>query len=306
MKDKNKLNWKKIGLSILYPHIAVLISLFPISILFLILSLVYLKTTSILAILSYLLSFYVLIIVSFRIPRILNFFKSFKEQNKFMQRWSSDVNMRINISLYTSLAWNIAFASFHLVLGFHHKSFWFFSIFAYYTILGIMRFFLVKRGKIQMTKDIKIYELKKSIICGWLLIPMNLALAVIIFFIVYWNKTFTHHMITVIAMSAYTFTTFTYAIINLVRYKKYNNAVYSSAKIISLIAGCVSILTLETSMLTTFGSTENRYFRNIIISLTGFAVVSFAITMAIIMIMKGNKKLKQNKHCQLLHQKTHL
>lgn len=102
-------------------------------------------------------------------------------------------------------------------------------------------------------------------------------------------------MITVIAMAAYTFTTFTFAIINLVKYKKYNNAVYSSAKTISLIAGCVSILTLETAMLTTFGTTESRYFRNIIISLTGFAVVSFAITMAIIMIIKGKINLKKNK-----------
>ncbi|MBR1987521.1 MAG: hypothetical protein IKA36_00625 [Clostridia bacterium] len=180
--NKTKIfNWKRFGLSILYPHIAVLICFLPISILFLIMSLIYLDSTSLLAILSYLFSFYSLLILCFRIPRIVMFFKEMKKQNKFMQRWSNDVNLRINVSLYSSLIWNVAFASFHLVLGFHHKSFWFISMFAYYLILSIMRFFLVKHTSKNNLNKQKNQEIKKSIICGWLLIPMNLALAVMIF-----------------------------------------------------------------------------------------------------------------------------
>ena len=99
-------------------------------------------------------------------------------------------------------------------------------------------------------------------------------------------------MITTIAIAAYTFFTFTFAIINLVRYKKYKSPVYSSAKTISLIAGAVSMLTLETTMLTTFGTTEGPLFNQIMLTLTGVAVIAFAITMAIIMIVKGHKKLK--------------
>ena len=41
---------------------------------------------------------------------------------------------------------------------------------------------------------------------------MNLALALIIFFMVYFNRTFEQHMITAIAMAAYTFTALTTAI----------------------------------------------------------------------------------------------
>ena len=86
---------------------------------------------------------------------------------------------------------------------------------------------------------------------------MNLAHSLIVFFMVYWNRTFYHHMIITIALVGYTFFTFTFAIVNLVRYRKYKSPVYSSAKIISLIAGAVSMLTLETAMLTTFGTTES-------------------------------------------------
>ena len=100
-------------------------------------------------------------------------------------------------------------------------------------------------------------------------------------------------MITTIAMAAYTFFTFTFAIINSIKYKKYKSPVYSAAKTISLIAGAVSMLTLETTMLTTFGSEQDPMFRQIMLSLTGAAVIGFAITMAIIIIVKGNKLLKK-------------
>ena len=100
-------------------------------------------------------------------------------------------------------------------------------------------------------------------------------------------------MITAIAMAAYTFITFTFGIINHVKYRKYKSPIYSSAKIISLIAGAVSILTLERTMLTTFGASENLLFNQIILSVTGGAIIVFAITMAIIMIIKGNKALNK-------------
>ncbi len=289
MEEKKKVDLKKIGLSLIYPHIAVIICLLPISIAFLVFSLIYLGTESILAIISYLLAFYVLLVICFRLPRIIRFFKTFKKENKYMQRWITDVHLRMNVSLYGSLIWNIAFAIFQLGLGFYHNSFWFYSMFAYYAILGIMRFFLVKHTrKYKANEETKI-EIKKSIICGYMLIAMNLALAVIVFFMVYFNRTFYHHEITTITIAAYTFLTFTFAIINLIKYRKYKSPVYSSAKIITLIAGAVSMLTLESTMLTTFGTTEKLLFNQIMLSLTGIVVIGFAITMAIIMIVKGKQ-----------------
>ena len=295
MKENKKLNWKKIGIALLYPHIAIIICLLPISITFLILSLIYLGTESILAILSYILSFYVVLVICFRIPKTIKFFKTFKKENKFMQKWLTDAHLRINVSLYGSLIWNIAFGVFQLCLGFKFKSFWFYSLFAYYTMLAVMRFFLVKRTRKYKANKQKEVELKKYVVSGWLLLFMNLALAVIVFFIVYFNRTFYHDMITTIAMAAYTFLTFTFAIINVIRYRKYNSPIYSAAKIISLIAGSVSILTLETTMLTTFGTTEGPLFNQIMLSLTGVAVIGFAITMAVIMLIKGNKLINENK-----------
>ena len=295
MEDRNKISWKKIGLALLYPHIVVIICLLPISVTLLVLSLVYLGTESIFAIISYLLAFYVLLVVCFRIPRIIKFLSIVKNENKYLKKWFSDVHLRMNVSLYASLIWNVAFGIFQLILGFYHKSFWFYSMCAYYVMLGVMRIYLVKHTRKYKAKEELYIETKKSIVCGWLLVAMNLALSLIVFFMVYWNRTFYHHMIITIALAGYTFFTFAFAIVNLVRYRKYKSPVYSSAKIISLIAGAVSMLTLETTMLTTFGTNESPLFSQIMLSLTGSAVIIFAITMAVIMIVKGNKQLKKLK-----------
>ncbi len=283
--------WSKHLKTIIYPHIVVVVILTATSILGLIYSFSFNKAISFLQYLSYAISAYTLTIICFRMPKIIKFFKTFKQENKYIKKWFSDVHLRMNVSLYGSLIWNIAFAIFQLGLGFYHKSFWFYSMFAYYVMLGVMRFFLVKHTrKYKKNEEIEI-ETKKYIISGWLLLFMNLALAVIVFFMVYWHRTFYHHMISTIAMALYTFITFTFGIINLIKYRKYKSPVYSSAKIISLIAGAVSILTLERTMLTTFGTTENLLFNQIILSITGISVIGFAITMAIIMIVKGNKAL---------------
>ena len=288
-----KINWKNFGLSLLYPHLAVIICLLPISVAFLVFSLVYLSSTSIIAILSYLLAFYVLLVVCFRIPRMIEFFKNFKNENKYMQKWFSDRHLRVKASLYTSLIWNVAFAIFQLGLGFYHKSFWYSSMFAYYAILGVARFFLLSHTRKYKAKEEEQMETKKQYLCGWLLLFMNLALAVDVFFIVYINEAFKHHMITTIAMAFFTFVSLTVAIIKVVRYKKYKSPVYSTAKTISLISACVSMLTLETSMLATFGEETSPAFRQIILSLTGVAVVGFAIAMAIMLIIKAKRKLNK-------------
>ena len=287
------INWKKIGNALIYPHLAIIILFLPISIALLVFSLVYYSTTNIISIISYLFAFYMLVVICFRIPRIIKFFKTIKNENKYIQKILSDVHLRIKISLYGLLIWNGAFAIFQLGLGFYHGSLWFYSMSAYYIILAIMRFFLLSHTRMYKQNEEIEKELKRYYVCGWMLLLINLALSVIIFFIVYWNRTFVHHEITTITLATYTFTTFTFAIINSIKYKKYNSPVYSASKTITLISACVSMLTLETTMLTTFGGEDSPIFRQIILGLTGLAVSVFTITMAIIMIVKGAKQLKK-------------
>lgn len=287
------MDWKKLGKALLFPHIAIMIILIPIATVFLVYSMVFLGTESIITIVSYVLSAYTLTIWCFKIPHLIKFLKTFKDENKYERIWQDDIRLRINISLYGTLIYNTAYALLQLGMGFWHHTFWFYSLAGYYISLAVMRFFLVRHTSRHNPGEKMMDELKKYRACRIVFLIMNLSLALIIFFMVYWNRTFNHHEITTIALATYTFTSLTLAIINTVKYRKYNSPVYSASKAISLASACVSMLTLESTMLTTFGNgTISLTGRRILLCISGGVISAFIITMAIYMIIQANKKIK--------------
>ena len=290
------MDWKKLGKALLFPHIAIMILLLPIATACLVGSMVFIGTESPVAIVSYVIAAYTLTVWCFKIPYLIKFFKTFKNENKYARRWQDDTRLRVNVSLYGSLAWNALYGIFQLWLGFYHRTFWFCSLGAYYICLGAMRFFLARHTTNFAPGERMQTELKKYRACGIIFLVMNLALALIIFFMVYWNRTFEHHMITAIAMAAYTFTALTTAIINVIKYRKYNSPVFSASKAISLAAALVSMLTLESTMLTTFGDgTMTTTAQKWMLGATGGAISVLIVSTAIYMIAVGTKKLKQLK-----------
>ena len=287
------MDWKKLGKALLFPHMAIMIILLPIATLLLVFSMVVIGTESAIAYVSYVLAAYTLTVWCIKVPRLIQFFKDFKNQNRYAQLWLGDTRLRVNVSLYGSLAWNTLYGVFQLWLGYYHRTFWFYSLGAYYICLAIMRFFLLLHTRKYAPGEKMRTELVKYRACGWVFLLMNLALTLIIFFMLYWNRTFTHHMITAIAMAAYTFTAFTVAIINVVKYRKYNSPVFSASKAISFAAACVSMLTLTSTMLTTFNDgTMDALTQKLMLGGVGIAVSGVVVTMAVYMIVVSSKKLR--------------
>lgn len=290
------MDWKRFGKALLFPHISIMIILIPIATCLLIGSMVFLGTQTPIAYASYVLSAYTLTVWCVKIPRLITFFKTFKNENKYARRWLDDTRLRINVSLFGSLAWNALYGVFQLWLGFYHGTFWFCSLGTYYICLAIMRFFLVRHTRKYAPGEKMLMEIRKYRACGWVFLVMNLALTLIIFFMLYWNRTFVHHMITAIAMAAYTFTAFTFAIINVVKYRKYNSPVFSATKAISFASACVSMLTLTSTMLTTFSDgTMTELTHKLLLGGVGFSVSFVVVAMAIHMIIESTQKLRETE-----------
>lgn len=244
---------------------------------------------------SYVLSAYTLTVICFRIPQIVNWCKKIRRENRYLNRLTTDVHFQATLSLYFSLGFNTVYALFQLVMGIYHSSIWFFSLAVYYILLVIMRFFLARDVKTVKNEHNLKNEYLRYRFCGIILVLMNMALAGIVLYISRFNYGFEHHYITTIALAAYTFTAFTVAIVNIVRYRKYNSPVYSASKIISLAAACVSMLTLETAMLSAFGEQGEELFRRIITTVTGAAVCTFVLLLAGYMIISSTKALNNIK-----------
>lgn len=284
---------KRLIFKILFPHTAVILLLIPVSAVMLLYAFTEKKPVSAVQYAAYGLSAYTMTVLCAKAPVLYKKARAIKQENKYAVLYFSDAALRVKISLYGSFMINVLYAVMQLGLGFINHSVWFYALSGYYLLLAAMRFLLLKNSRNESLGKNLYREYLNYRLCGIILLLMNITLSVIAFYIVSQNKGFTYHYIMTISMAAYTFTVFTTAVVNLIRYRKYNSPVISASKIINLVAAFVSMLSLETAMFTAFGEGNSPNFRKIMTACTGAAVCVIVLAMAIYMIDHSTKQLHQ-------------
>ena len=157
-----------------------------------------------------------------------------------------------------------------------------------------MRLFLLRdTAKVEVPGENRLKEFYRYRFCGIMMLVMNQALAIIVFYVVRQNRGFEYHYIHTIGMATYTFTAMVVAMINVVRYRRYESPLMSAAKAISLVSAVVSLFTLETAMISSFGENEGHAFRQIMTASTGGAVCIFVLGVAIYMIFRSSREIKK-------------
>lgn len=281
---------KKVFKFFFFPHISVLIVLLLISAFALVYSFICLAETSPFRIASYVISFYTLVIWCIRTPKIVSYFRKVKSSKTFF----TNIHFRVKVTLAANLIFSSAYAILQLVLAISNRSAWFFCLFVYHLSLALMRFFLVKHTLKYSPADNMKKELLQYRTCGIILLLTNTALSAMLFHMLNEVRVINYGEIVAIAMAAYTFTTFTVAIVGVVRFRKYNSPVYSAAKIISFISSCVSMLTLEQTMLCVFSDESmTAKAQRLLLTFSGAAISVTIVSLAIFMIIKSSRALKK-------------
>ena len=288
------MDWKRSGKALLYPHPLVTGLLFPMAVALMLWGMLTRGVEDPLTIAFCALSFYGLVLVCIWVPTIIRWVQRFRKENKYYLLYKNDVQLRVNLSLYFAVGFNAVYALFQLCLGLWHHSAWFCAMTGYYLLLALMRLSLVRHTRQHAVGEDNHTEWRKYRFCGWLLMSMNLALAIFTLYFVFRIRVFLHHEITTIAMAAYTFAALTLAIVNVIRYRKYGSPAYSAAKAISLASATVSMLTLENALLMTFGEESSEVFRQIMLGASGVAVILVVQGIALYMIVNAGKKLRIN------------
>lgn len=287
------MDWKKMGKAVLFPPVFAVFLLIPFSVGALAYAMVFLEENDWMRIGAYVISFYSLLIVCARVPMIVVFCKSIKKNNPYIRRWLKDVQLRTKITLTGNVLWNCGYALLQSGIGIYHHSIWFYSLAGYYFLLTIMRLFLLLHTFRYQFGEERRTEWRWYRNCGWIFLLMNLALSGMMVYMVKGNRIVHHSEITTITMATYTFISFAIAVRNTVVYKKYDSPVLSVSKIISLATACVSVMTLENTMLYTF-RTESMILekQRVLQALTGAAVALFIVIMAIHMIRKADQEIR--------------
>lgn len=208
------------------------------------------------------------------------------------ERFLTDVRFRTGITLYKGFFINLLYIAMKLFSGIYYRSPWFIALAVYYILLAVMRLLLIRRVYV---RD-KTLELRRYRLCGIMLLLMNQALAGIVIFMVYQNRAFDYPGVLIYAMAFYAFYAVITAAVSIVKTRRHGSPVLSATKAINLVAAMVSILSLQTAMIARFGDGgEGSGFRRTMTKATGGSICTIVIGMAIFMIIRANRQIKELK-----------
>ena len=192
--------------------------------------------------------------------------------------------LRLAKSPYTSLAINFVYAVGNCAVGFLSHSWWFITVGAYYAVLAVTRF-----AVLQIKRDSELFVRRMT---GILLVVLSVCIVGVNILSALKERGTAFHEIIMIAIATYTFTKITLAIIGMVRAKHTASPAFKTLRNIALADACVSVYTMQRSMLQSFPGltpTEIQIF-NI---LTGTGVWLIVLFLGINLI--GGKKVDMAK-----------
>lgn len=292
MKKKTKL-WEWL----LFPPIWLIILLIVVSITgLMVLSLTDFEDHPVVYVLYVTATYSVIVSCAFAIKTVPAFYRKAKQgiySNPFGNRYMTDAAFKVRVSLYGSLTINFAYSVFKLITGIVYSSFWWGAIAVYYMLLSLMRFLLLYYMERKQGEKSPLLEYRSYQLCGILLLTINLSLSAIVYQMVRDSRGFAYPEGFILIAAMYTFYNITVSIIDLVRYRKYKSPVMSASKAIRFAAALVSMLSLETAMLTVYGSDAAMY--KTMTAWTGAGVCIIVSLMSVYMILRASVEVKRIK-----------
>jgi hypothetical protein len=250
---------------------------------------------------SYVFSAYATTALAVGFPRTLTDIRNFIQKNKTVNRikafvygskygnfYMTDVTFRMKVILYASLSLNTLYAGLKLVSGIYYASFWYGADAIFYLVFSAAHFFLLRHVR----KDERGFagEYRQYRFCGYLLLALNATLIGVVFQIVNHGMSYQYPGLLIYAFATYTFAYVTVAIVNLIKYRKYQNPVYSAHKMLVLARALVAMFALQSAMFASFN--DDEALEKLMNTLTGGAVCTITFGMALFMVIYANRKLK--------------
>ena len=285
---------KKFLYLIFYPRVSIIVVCDIIAALLLTFVFAYYGENGFVAYISYVFSAYALIISCLGVipaaKLMKGAFMQAAKKNRHISRYMTDSEFKVQVSLYLSIGMNIAYAALKFISGIYYRSAWLITLAAYYFLLLLMRFLLLHN--IVKGRNNSVMEWKRCRICGFFLMVMNIVLTGMVVLVLRRGEGFVYAGYLIYVIAAYDFYTITMAVINLIQSRKQSSPVFTAVRVINVAAALISMLSLETAMITQFGSESGDEFRHTMIAATGGGISVIIFIMAATMIIHATKSLK--------------
>ena len=241
----------------------------------------------------YTLSFYTLLVLSLTVgknfPRWHSCVREIVYGNTYIRQYVTDAVFKTQINLACSLALDVLYAGVNILLAVFFSTNWFAIFAGYYTVLSCLRILLFQN--LLRRKENHLRELKRARFCSGILLTVNLVLSALVLMMLYRPHEFGDMGVLIYVAALYTFSALAVSITGLIRFRKYKSPVLSVSRMINLTAALVSLLILETAMLSQFGGDMPLSMQNIFIAATGAGISIVIIVTALYMILRATRTL---------------
>ena len=245
----------------------------------------------------YTLSFYTLLVLSVAVgknfPRWHSRIREMVYGNSYTRQYVTDAVFKTQINLACSLALDVLYAGVNILLAVFFSTNWFAVFAGYYAVLSCLRILLFQNLFRQRKRENPIRELKRARFCSGILLTVNLVLSALVLMMLYRPHEFGDMGVLIYVAALYTFSALAVSLTGLIRFRKYKSPVLSVSRMISLTASLVSLLILETAMLSQFGGEMPLSTQNIFIAATGAGISIVIIVTALYMILKTTRMLRR-------------
>lgn len=258
---------------------------------------------SILAVLSYVLYAIAALTLTYSVYLLIPIVRNAKtniitwmENHKYTNRYLHDFGFKTIITTILSFAMSFVNGCINGYLGIVNKSIWYGALAMFYITLAFVRgsvlFYhshrLIKKDKPQNDDHAKAKVYLRS---GIVTLILNVALSWAIAQMIFSNAHFEYVGWTIFYSAAYAFYKITMSVISFIKAHKQTDLTVRAVRNINLVDALVSILALQTALLSVFSDESvNIAAAN---TLTGTAVSLMSIAIGVYMIVSATQKLKQ-------------
>lgn len=223
-------------------------------------------------------------------PKIKRGIIKLLKKNSITAEMLENYGYRTIIFSICSFVINLSYVAFQGVLAFVTMSVWYISITMYYIVLSAMKgnVFWAKKRSGDNNSQLRTYRAT-----GIMLMFLTVAFSGIIVLIYKSNMYFEYAGLMIYVVSAYTFYKLIMAIYNIFKARKHDDLYVQTIRNINFASALVSIVVLQVAMFQAFSPENNKSFAN---ALTGGGVSALILAIAIYMVVKANKLLKQEKN----------
>ena len=219
-------------------------------------------------------------------------------RHAFTNQLAVDHRFRSVVFAVPSLGLTIVYAVFNTVVAFLSRSRWYLALAAYYLILSLLRYDVLKTSRKEShladenEKRLRAWTGYRN--CGFMLIALSVVLGGIVGLIYLESGEKRYPGVLIYAAAAYTFYKLTKAVIRMIRARKENAPVLMSLRSIGYADALVSLLTLQVALFSTFPP-ENPAFGTVMNLMTGILVCLMTTGIGIGMTAVGCKMIRESK-----------